>query len=67
MNKIEPKRNYTFGFSVDDSDIYSIHVIPTDEYGEKHFEEEGRKIRLGNFSDIFGPAVSYSNTTPIRK
>ena len=67
MNKIEPQKHYTFGFSVDDSDIYSIHVIPTDEYGEKCFEEEGRKIRLGNFSDIFGPAVSYSTTTPIRK
>lgn len=67
MNKIEPKKHYTFGFSVDDSDIYSIHVIPTDDDGEQRYEEQGRKIRLGNFSDIFGPAVSYSSSKPIRK
>lgn len=67
LNKIQPERTYTFGFSVDDSDIYSIHVIPTDQDGEKHFEEEGRKIRLGNFSDIFGPNVTYAQTDIIRK
>ena len=67
LNKIEPKRTYTFGFSVDDSDIYSIHVIPTDEYGDIRFENEGRKIRLGNFSDIFGPSVSYRKTDVIKK
>lgn len=67
LNKIEPKRSYTFGFSVDDSDIYSIHVIPTDEYGDVRFENEGRKIRLGNFSDIFGPSVSYKKTDVIKK
>jgi hypothetical protein len=67
LNKIEPEKTYTFGFSVDDSDIYSIHVIPTDPDGEICFEEAGRKIRLGNFSDIFGPNVSYSQTDLIRK
>ena len=67
LNKIEPERTYTFGFSVDDSDIYSIHVIPTDEMGDIRFENEGRKIRLGNFSDIFGPNVSYRKTDVIRK
>lgn len=67
LNKIEPGRSYTFGFSVDDSDIYSIHVIPTDEYGDVRFEHEGRKIRLGNFSDIFGPSVSYKKTDIIKK
>ena len=67
LNKIEPERTYTFGFSVDDSDIYSIHVIPTDEMGDVRFENEGRKIRLGNFSDIFGPSVSYRKTDVIKK
>lgn len=67
LNKIEPERTYTFGFSVDDSDIYSIHVIPTDEFGDVRFEHEGRKIRLGNFSDIFGPNVSYRKTDVIKK
>ena len=67
LNKIEPGRSYTFGFSVDDSDIYSIHVIPTDTYGDVRFENEGRKIRLGNFSDIFGPSVSYRKTDIFKK
>lgn len=67
LNKIEPERTYTFGFSVDDSDIYSIHVIPTDIYTDERFEDEGRKIRLGNFSDIFGPSVSYKKTDIIQK
>lgn len=67
LNKIEAKRSYTFGFSVDDSDIYSIHVIPTDDMGDIRFENEGRKIRLGNFSDIFGPNVSYRKTDVIKK
>ena len=67
LNKIEPERTYTFGFSVDDSDIYSIHVIPTDERGKVRYEKEGRKIRLGNFSDIFGPSVSYRETDAINK
>lgn len=67
LNKIESERSYTFGFSVDDSDIYSIHVIPTDEYGDVCFENEGRKIRLGNFGDIFGPNVSYRKTDVIKK
>ena len=67
LNKIEPGRSYTFGFSVDDSDIYSIHVIPTDDLGDVRFENEGRKIRLGNFSDIFGPSVSYRKTDVINK
>lgn len=67
LNKIEPERTYTFGFSVDDSDVYSIHVIPTDEFGDVCFENEGRKIRLGNFSDIFGPNVSYRKTDVIKK
>lgn len=67
LNKIEPERSYTIGFSVDDSDIYSIHVIPTNEQGSIRYEKEGRKIRLGNFSDIFGPSVSYRETDAIFK
>lgn len=67
LNKIQPERTYTFGFSVDDSDIYSIHIIPIDPDGETPSEAEGRQIRLGNFSDIFGPSVSYRQEDVIHK
>lgn len=67
LNKIQPERTYTFGFSVDDSDIYSIHIIPLEPDGETPSEDEGRKIRLGNFSDIFGPSVSYRQSDVICK
>ena len=67
LNKIQPERTYTFGFSVDDSDIYSIHIIPIDPEDETPSEAEGRKIRLGNFSDIFGPSVSYRQDDVISK
>lgn len=67
LNQIQPGRYYTFGFSMDDSGIYSIHVIPTDAYGEIRYEAEGKKIALGNFSDIFGPNVSYEKTEVIKR
>lgn len=62
-----PVGPYNFGFSVDESDVYTFHVIPLDM--ETNQEDESRAIRLslGNFSDIFGPNVIYEEKNAFYK
>ncbi len=47
----------TYGFSVDDSDVYTIHIVPRSEDGSRD-ESRMVSIPLGNFSDIFGANVA---------
>lgn len=51
--------SYTFGFSVDESDVYTFHVVPLDMETNEKLEDKATKMSLGNFSDIFGPNVIY--------
>lgn len=66
LNKIKAARLYYFGFSVDDSDIYTFHVIPADDSGNP-LESQAKTIRLGNFSDVFGPMTSGLELNIVRK
>lgn len=56
---------YTFGFSVDDSDVYTFHIVPVDMETGMPREERAKKLPLGNFSDIFGPNVCYRESDAI--
>ncbi len=58
---------YTFGFSVDDSDVYTFHIVPVDMDTGLPVEEQAKKLPLGNFSDIFGPNVCYRESDAIFK
>lgn len=51
---------YYFGFSVDESDIYTLHIYPQDLKTFKRADTEIYKLSLGNFSDIFGPTAIFS-------
>lgn len=48
---------YTFGFSMDDCEVYTFHMVPIDiETGTKQ-ENKALRLCLGNFADIFGSNV----------
>lgn len=51
---------YYLAFSMDDSEIYSLHVIPCAKTlpWEPLFEQRREPISLGNFYDMFGSVVS---------
>lgn len=49
---------YLFGFSMDDSDVYTFHVVPIDVDTGKEMEDKSLELSLGNFADIFGSNVS---------
>lgn len=59
--------SYTFGFSVDESDIYTFHVVPLDMETNRKQENKAIKLSLGNFSDIFGPNVMYEEKNAFYK
>lgn len=53
-SRTEPGR-YAFGFSMDESEIYTLHIYPWDHTAKKKpIFEKGESLRLGNFNDIFG-------------
>lgn len=53
QEKIDPGR-YVFGFSMDESEIYTLHIYPVDLLTQRHDPSRGEILRLGNFNDIFG-------------
>ena len=59
--------SYTFGFSVDESDVYTFHVVPLDMETNEKLEDKATKMSLGNFSDIFGPNVIYEERNAFYK
>lgn len=59
--------SYTFGFSVDESDVYTFHVVPLDMETNQKLEDRALKLSLGNFSDIFGPNVIYEEKNAFYK
>lgn len=61
-----PAGFYDFGFSVDDSDVYTFHIVPKDMDGNR-MERAAKLMPLGNFSDIFGPNVGYREADAIYK
>lgn len=62
-----PVGSYTFGFSVDESDVYTFHVVPLDMETNEAREDKAIKLSLGNFSDIFGPNVMYEENNAFYK
>lgn len=61
------KGAYTFGFSVDDSDVYTFHIVPVNMENGAPMEQRAKRLTLGNFSDIFGPNVCYRESDAIYK
>lgn len=53
QREIEPGR-YVFGFSMDESEIYTLHICPVDPTTQLPDHDRGTPLRLGNFNDIFG-------------
>lgn len=62
-----PVGPYNFGFSVDESDVYTFHVIPLDMETSQENEHGAIKLSLGNFSDIFGPNVIFEEKNAFYK
>lgn len=62
-----PVGAYNFGFSVDESDVYTFHVIPLDMETNREIVSNATKFSLGNFSDIFGPNVVYEEKNAFYK
>ena len=54
QSDITPGYRYAFGFSMDESEIYTLHIVPWDPNAKKPIFERGYPFRLGNFNDIFG-------------
>ena len=51
LNEIEPMKLYTFGFSVDGEENYSLHAIPTDPDGTRH-PENAHVVQLGTLAEL---------------
>ena len=54
----EPIRSYYFGFSMDESLIYTLHIYAAHPLTLKRIENESIKEELGNFLYLFGSTVS---------
>lgn len=67
LEQIPANKAYHFGFSVDDSDVYTFHVIPLDMDTNREITDKATKLELGNFSDIFGPNVVYDERNAFYK
>lgn len=50
---------YFFGFSMNESDIYSLHIFPTHPGTRQRDEKPLVTLSLGEFPAIFGPNVSF--------
>lgn len=58
--------NYFFGISMNESDIYYLHVFPTHPGTGKRDEKPIVTVSLGDFPALFGPNVSLDAGTRIR-
>ena len=54
----EPIRAYYFGFSMDESLIYTLHIYAAHPLTLKRIENESIKEELGNFLYLFGSVLS---------
>ena len=52
---------------MDESDVYTFHVVPLDMETNEKLEDKATKMSLGNFSDIFGPNVIYEERNAFYK
>lgn len=50
---------YFFGFSMNESDIYSLHIFPTHPGTRERDKKPLVSLSLGEFPAIFGPLVSF--------
>ena len=55
-----PISSYYFGFSMDESEIYYLHIIPAHPLTDERLEDHKITVELGNFAYLFGPMVSFT-------
>ena len=55
-----PINSYYFGFSMDESEIYYLHIIPAHPLTDERLEAHKITVELGNFAYLFGPMVSFT-------
>ena len=65
QNDINPGR-YAFGFSMDESEIYTLHIYPWDVNSKQPIFDRGYPLRLGNFNDIFGMNAIFNESEILR-
>lgn len=56
----EPINSYYFGFSMDESEIYHLHIFAAHPLTAERIKDHEIHLELGNFAHLFGSMVSFT-------